>query len=123
MRCARWLAISILAVTASVYSAPAVPAEIASVDDAAHRALSADLRRQRDAIEWLLKNGDQGSGAVLIQLLRWLPDEETAIVGRLEALTGARPGRRWFDWMVRQQSNPEIKPYHGDPGFVADLLA
>src|SRR5258708_3247743 len=123
MRCARWLAISLLAVTASVHCVPAAPAEIASVDDAAHRALSADLRRQRDAIEWLLKNGDQGSVAVLIQLLRWLPDEETAIVGRLEALTGARPGLRWFDWVVWQQSHPEIKPYSGYAGFLADLLA
>jgi hypothetical protein len=44
MRCARWLAISILAATAAVHPVPAVPAEIAGIDDAAHRALSVDAR-------------------------------------------------------------------------------
>src|SRR5690349_9996479 len=123
MRCGRWLAISVLAATAAVYSRPAEPAEIAGIDDAAHRALRVDARKQRDAIEWLLRNGDQNSVAVLVQLLRWLPDEDAAIVVRLQMLTGARPGPRWFDWMVWQQGHPEIKPYPGYAGFLADLLA
>jgi hypothetical protein len=98
-------------------------APIADLDGAAHRALSEDARERREAIEWLLQNGDRGSVAVLIQLLRWLPDEEGAVVARLEALTGGHPGPRWFDWMVWQQAHPEMAPYPGYVGFLADLLA
>jgi hypothetical protein len=60
---------------------------------------------------------------VLIQLLRWHPDEKAAIVRRLETLTGAHPGSRWFDWMIWQQSHPEFTPYPGYTGFLGDLLA
>ena len=93
------------------------------MDDAAHRALSANPPERHEAIQWLLQNGDQGSVAVLIQLLRWLPDEAGPLVARLETLTGARAGSRWFDWMVWQQGHPEVAPYPGYTGFLADLLA
>src|SRR5438128_485564 len=100
-----------------------VAGAIIGQDAAAHRALSADSRQRREAIEWLLQNGDRGSVAVLIQLLRWLPDENDAIVARLESFTGAHLGNRWFDWMVWQQDHPDFMPYPGYTGFLADLLA
>lgn len=95
----------------------------ASMDQAAHLALSPDAREQRQAIRWLLENGGRGSVAVLIRLLRWLPSEEPSVVARLRTLTGADPGTRWFDWMVWQQGHPEFVPYPGYTGFLADLLA
>jgi len=95
----------------------------AGLDDAARLALSADARERREGTEWLLQNGDRGSIAVLIQLLRWLPDDDTAIVHRLETLTGAHPGSRWFDWMLWQQDHPEVAPDPAYAGFLADLLA
>jgi len=106
-----------------VVGARADSSPITSVDNAAHRALSPSAAERREAIQWLLQNGDRGSVAVLIQLLRWLPDEEASVVARLEALTGARVGARWFDWMVWQQAHPEVAPYPGYTGFLADLLA
>ena len=96
---------------------------VADLDAAAYGALSGNARERREAVEWLLENGDRGSVAVLIQLLRWLPDDEDAIVARLKHLTGADPGSRWFDWMVWQQAHPEVTPYLGYAGFLSDLLA
>ena len=112
------VATTVLASGASAGSSP-----ITSLDDAAHRALSREPRERQDAIQWLVQNGGQGSAAVLIQLLRWLPDDEGAIVARLETLSGSHAGTRWFDWMVWQQGRPDIKPYPGYTGFLADLLA
>jgi hypothetical protein len=112
----------IFAVVARGDASP-VPEAIGDVDEAAHRALSADARQRREAIEWLVKNGDRGSIAVLIQLLRWLPDDDDAVVARLQTLTGAHVGARWFDWMIWQQGHPDIAPYHGYAGFLAELLA
>lgn len=103
------------------FAAPAGP--VVDLDDAAHRALSRDGGERREGIEWLLQSDDRGTVAVLVQLLRWRPDEERAIVAHLEALTGAKAGPRWFDWMVWQQTHPEIKPYPGYDGFLADMLA
>jgi hypothetical protein len=120
---AGWLAI--VFVTATLTAAPAqVPSPaIADIDDAARLALSADARERREGTEWLLQNGDRGSVAVLIQLLRWQPDGDAAIVRRLETLTGSHPGSRWFDWMLWQQAHPEVSPYPGYAGFIGDLLS
>jgi Protein of unknown function (DUF3179) len=96
---------------------------IVDLDDAAHRTLSADRDERREAIEWLLQSDDRGAVAVLIQLLRWRPDEEAAMVAHLERLTGAKAGLRWFDWMVWQQEHPEIAPYGDYDGFLSDFLA
>lgn len=125
MRRARLLVIWLFVVAPMVFAvgATAAPSPITGLDDAAHRALSADQPEWQAAIQWLLQNGDRGSVAVLIQLLRWLPDEAGPLVARLETLTGARAGSRWFDWMVWQQGHPEVMPYPGYTGFLADLLA
>jgi hypothetical protein len=116
----------LLLVIASAISCSAAKPEtspIAGIDDAAHLALSANARERQEGMQWLLRNGDRTSVAVLIQLLRWLPDEEGFVAARLERLTGAHVGPRWFDWMIWQQGHPEFVPYPGYTGFLADLLA
>ena len=123
MLCLRRVLLQLCAALLLTAHAWAQPRAITDVDAAAHAALSADAGQRRDGLQWLLRNGDAGAVAVLIQLLRWLPDQEGRIVTRLETITGARPGRRWFEWMVWQQAHPEIRPYPGYTGFLADLLA
>jgi hypothetical protein len=113
----------VVALLVAAFAAHAQPVAITGLDEAAHRALSADATERRAGVEWLLRNGDRGSIAVLIELLRWLPGDETAIVQRLEALTNAHAGSRWFDWMLWQQDHPEVSAYPGFAGFLADLLA
>jgi hypothetical protein len=115
-----------LVVSASAISCSAAEPDtspVARIDDAAHLALSANARERQEGMQWLLRNGDRTSVAVLIQLLRWLPDEEGFVAARLETLTGAHVGSRWFDWMIWQQGHPEFVPYPGYTGFLADLFA
>ncbi len=96
---------------------------IADLDSAARGVLSPVPQESREALDWLVRRGDRSSVAVLIQLLRWLPEERDLLVARLETLTGAHVGPHWFDWMVWQQGHPEFAPYPGYVGFLADLLA
>ena len=120
------LVLLVCAVTASTRAQtdPRVDASgIADLDSAAHQVLAPAPQRSREAIDWLLRHGDRNSVAVLIQLLRWLPEYQDALVMRLEALTGAHVGPRWFDWMLWQQDHPDFPRYLGYAGFLADLLA
>ena len=96
---------------------------IADLDSAAHQVLAPAPQQSREAIDWLVRHGDRNSVAVLIQLLRWLPEYRDALVARLEALTGANVGPHWFDWMLWQQDHPDFPRYPGYAGFLADLLA
>jgi hypothetical protein len=96
---------------------------IAELDSAVHKVLSPPPQESREAIDWLVRQGDRSSIAVLIQLLRWLPEHRDVLEARLEALTGAHVGPYWFDWMVWQQDHPDFPRYPGYAGFLADLLA
>jgi hypothetical protein len=115
------LVVSALAISCSAAEPATSP--VTGIDDAAHLALSPNAGERQQGTQWLLRNGDRTSVAVLIQLLRWLPDEESFVAARLETLTGAHVGPRWFDWMIWQQGHPEFVPYPGYTGFLADMLA
>src|SRR5499427_6876491 len=60
---------------------------IADLDSAVHKVLSPTPQESREAIDWLVRQGDRSSIAVLIQLLRWLPEHRDVLEARLEALT------------------------------------
>jgi hypothetical protein len=96
---------------------------IADLDKAARQVLSPAPQESLQAIDWLVRHGDRNSVAVLIQLLRWLPEHREALVARLEALTDAHVGPNWFDWMLWQQDHLDFPRYPGYAGFLADLLA
>src|SRR6516162_9739222 len=93
---------------------------IADLDSAAHQVLAPAPQQSREAIDWLVRHGDRNSVAVLIQLLRWLPEYRDALVARLEALTGANVGPHWFDWMLWQQDHPDFPRFRR---FVYDGIA
>lgn len=58
----------------------------------------------------------------LIQFLRYSYDTEAALE-TLKKLTGADPGPKWGDWMLWQEEHPEIIPFKGFDGFLADRMA
>src|SRR5262249_29759615 len=66
---------------------------IADLDSAARSVLSPVPQESREAMDWLVRHGDRGWVALLIQLLRWLPEEREVLVARLETLTGAHVDR------------------------------
>src|ERR1700751_250258 len=115
------LVVSALAISCS--AAEPDTSSVTGIDDAAHLALSPNAGERQQGTQWLLRNGDRTSVAVLIQLLRWLPDEQGFVAARLETLTGAHGGPCWFDWMIWQQGHPEFVPYPGYTGFLADMVA
>ncbi len=93
------------------------------IDAHARAALLSDPVERRESIRWLIEQGGPGAVAPLIQLMRWLPRERQPIADGLGRLTGSQAGDDWFDWMLWQQAHPEVRPYRGFTGFVADLLA
>src|SRR6516165_132617 len=93
---------------------------IADLDSAAHKVLSSAPQESREAVDWLVRHGDRSSVAVLIQLLRWLPEDREVLAARLETLTGAHVGPNWFDWMVWQQDHPDLPQYPGYAGLARD---
>src|SRR5215469_235181 len=96
---------------------------IADLDSGVHKVFSPTPQESREAIDWLVWQGDRSSIPVLIQLLRWLPEHRDVLEVRLEALTGTDVRPYWFEWMVWQQDHPDFPRYPGYAGFLADLLA
>ena len=88
-----WVSASTLAQTGG----HADTSSITDLDGAVRQVLSPVPRQSREAVDWLVQHGDHSSLAILIQLLRWLPEYQDLLVARLEALTGARVGKHWFD--------------------------
>jgi len=113
-----WVSASTLAQTGG----HADTSSITDLDGAVRQVLSPVPRQSREAVDWLVQHGDHSSLAILIQLLRWLPEYQDLLVARLEALTGARVGKHWFDWMVWQQGHPEFPSHPGYAAFLTDLL-
>ncbi|MGH6894092.1 MAG: DUF3179 domain-containing protein, partial [Dongiaceae bacterium] len=74
-------------------------------------------------VAWLRDHGGSGAVAPLIQVLRFQRADRLPIVAALKKLTGADPGETWFDWMLWQEAHPEIRPYDGFTGFVAEMLS
>ncbi len=117
-----------LALIASLLLAAAPPraraaGHDAEIDAAIHTILAGD---DEDATRLALTNlrawGDTAAVAPLIQLLFWT-DEPAPIVEALEALTGARNGDKFFDWMVWQQDHPDLHPYAGYTALMVELLS
>ncbi|MEZ5934582.1 MAG: DUF3179 domain-containing protein [Alphaproteobacteria bacterium] len=88
----------------------------------AARALASDPAERAEALDVLVKRGKPDVVAALIQAYRFVPngaDIDAAIAG----LTGETPGKSWGEWMLWQQSHPEIEPFAGFDRFKADVMA
>ncbi len=71
---------------------------------------------RRNALDTVVKSGRIDAAPILILALRFAePDQNATIVKALEKLTGAKPGDDWADWMLWQETHPEIGVI---PGFA-----
>jgi len=75
------------------------------------------------ALSWHRARKNPDVIAPLIYALRYSPDGREEIADTLRALSGASYAPDWFQWMLWQQSHPEIKPFAGFDTFQADLFA
>ena len=87
------------------------------------RVLASDPERRREALNALAVRGKPDVAAALIQALRYFRDDDGAIASTLVAITNARPGILWHEWMLWQEAHPEIQPFEGFDAFKADLMS
>ena len=98
-------------------------AEVDTVTLAATQLLDRDPGIRANAIFRLGASGDTGAVAPLVQFLFWAGErEQRSVFGALAALTGAQR-ESWFDWQVWQQQHPEIAPFAGYSGWLAEVFA
>jgi len=74
------------------------------------------------ALRRIEERGNTDMVAGLIRFLRYSYDT-AAVADTLKKLTGADPGPKWEDWMIWQEAHPEIRPFEGHDGFIADRMA
>ena len=82
---------------------------------------SARINRHR-ALAVLRPRGNIDVVPALILALRFVRGDPL-IATTLEALTGARHGSNWYDWILWQQAHPEVEAFRGFDGFKADVMA
>ena len=85
--------------------------------------LVGDPELRREVLAALAERGNPDVAAALIQTLRYIRDDDHATRDTLEAVTQARPGEGWEDWMLWQESHPEIESFDGFDAFKADLFS
>ena len=62
------------------------------------------------SLEWLKRRGNPDVAAHIIQAARFSQLPRSQIYAALEDITGHKADD-WFDWMLWQQANPQIKPH------------
>lgn len=81
--------------------------------------------RRREALEAVV--GEAGTKAIpaLILALRYAtePEWRETLDQTLAELAGTPPKGRWFEWMLWLQAHPEIMPFDGHGGLIADVFA
>ncbi|MEM8789790.1 MAG: DUF3179 domain-containing (seleno)protein, partial [Pseudomonadota bacterium] len=102
--------------TATALSAPAVaratPQDLAQAQRNLIYGTEASFEQ---AIQTLRAHGDPDVAAGLILGLRYTRGARPRIVETLEQVTGHTGPRDWFDWMLWQEANPQIRPH---PSYI-----
>ncbi|MEO9574722.1 MAG: DUF3179 domain-containing protein [Lentilitoribacter sp.] len=74
-----------------------------------------------DAMSYIGARGDLDMVAGLLLSLRFSRARGLVIGETLEALTGEDHGNDWFEWMLWQESNPQIVPHASYPAFAREM--
>lgn len=64
------------------------------------------------AIDWMAKRGNLDVAPTLITAYRFAFDAEEKLDAALQDLTGHQ-ANGWFEWMLWQEANPQVKPHKG----------
>ena len=84
--------------------------------------LSGDPSMAVPALTQIRERGNPDMAAGLIQTLRFANGAPGEIIKTLKAITGANPGDDWFDWMLWQEANPQVKPHPSFIDFKRDTM-
>lgn len=78
--------------------------------------------KAEESLDWVVKRGKNDMAAHLITAMRYSPLGRREIGKALEKITGEDYGSSWFDWMLWQQKNPQIKPHESYNDFKSVAL-
>ncbi|WP_299619478.1 DUF3179 domain-containing protein [uncultured Tateyamaria sp.] len=90
--------------------------------EAQRAALSADIPEFEAAMALMKARGNTDMVASLITSLRFSRARGVQLAETLRALTGEDYFTDWFDWMLWQERNPQIKPHEDFPTFKRELM-
>ena len=90
--------------------------------DAMNAPLSGTSSEFAAAMEFIKARGNPDMAASLITSLRFSRARGAQIADALNAITGQDHATDWFEWMLWQERNPQIKPHPDFPTFKRELL-
>jgi hypothetical protein len=80
-------------------------------------------KARAEAIEKLAARNKPDIAAPLIELMPFFPANADRIAEILRQITGADIKTAWFEWMLWQEANPQIRPFAGYDTVKARFLA
>ena len=119
----RFLLIAVISFSWSAVAQDRVREAGEGIEAQVRQLLVGDPERRHEALTALTARGNPDVAAALIQTLRYFRDDDHGIRDTLEAVTKARPGEGWEDWMLWQEAHPEIESFEGFDAFKADLFS
>ncbi|KIC49670.1 DUF3179 domain-containing protein [Tateyamaria sp. ANG-S1] len=90
--------------------------------DAMRAPLSAPTTEFEAALKWVEERGQPDMAAPLITALRFSRSRGPQIAQVLEAITGEEYFTDWFQWMLWQEQNPQIKPHPDFPTYKREVM-
>ncbi len=73
-------------------------------------------------LDWILARGKPDMAAHLITSMRYSRLGQIRINHVLQQITGEEQRRDWYDWMLWQEANPQIKPHRSLQAFKAAVF-
>ena len=116
------LLLILLAAPASAQNPPAGAAVDEELVRAATDMFTMNDRARADAIEKLAARNTPDIAAPLIELMPFFTANADRIAEILRQVTGADIKTAWFEWMLWQEANPQIKPFAGYDTVKARFL-
>lgn len=117
----RFTALTLAATLAPAVQAQTTP-EASALRDALNYQLWGSEADHRAGLALIEARGNPDAAAALIRALRFTRSRKGAIADTLEAITGQNHGTDWFEWMLWQEANPQIRPHPATIQFTRDAL-
>ncbi|WP_299749423.1 DUF3179 domain-containing protein [uncultured Tateyamaria sp.] len=90
--------------------------------DAMRAPLSAPTTEFEAALKWIEERGSPDMAAPLITSLRFSRSRGPQIAETLTAITGEDYFTDWFQWMLWQEQNPQVKPHENFPTYKREVM-
>ena len=76
----------------------------------------------QESLKWVVKRGNKDLAAHLITAMRYTIIPRRDMSAALKKLTGEQKAETWFEWMLWQQRNKDVKPHESFLGFKSTVF-